>query len=76
MKAVMTQYIGKEIVLDFYEDEEDIDMLDTSKHNKFTLMDVDEKWALIHIEKPKKSVEKLIRLSSIKGFSLKECKSE
>jgi len=71
MKSILAPCVGKEIVLDFYEDEEEPDMLDTSKHNKFILIDVDDKWAFIRIETPRKTVNKLIRFSSIKGVSFK-----
>lgn len=72
MAKILAPYIGKEISLDFYEDEEDMDLLDTGKHDKAILMDIDPKWALIHIETPKTHKEKLIRISSIKGVAFKE----
>ncbi len=68
MKTILTPYVGKEVTFDFYEDEEDSDMADTSK-TKFILLDVDEKWALIRIYTKRKTVNKVIRLSSIKGAS-------
>ncbi|PXV91197.1 hypothetical protein C8E03_104205 [Lachnotalea glycerini] len=68
MKMILTPYVGKEVIFDFYEDEEDLDMVNTNK-NKFILLDVDEKWALIRIESTRKTVNKLIRISSVKGVS-------
>lgn len=72
MAKVLAPYIGKEISLDFYEDEEDMDLLGAGRHDKAILMDIDPKWALIHIETPKEQKDKLIRISSIKGVAFKE----
>lgn len=72
MAKILAPYIGKEISLDFYEDEEDMDLLGADRHDKAILMDIDPKWALIHIETPKTHKEKLIRISSIKGIAFKE----
>ncbi len=72
MAKILAPYIGKEISLDFYEDEEDMDLLGADRHDKAILMDIDPKWALIHIETPKEQKDKLIRISSIKGVAFKE----
>lgn len=72
MAKILAPYIGKEISLDFYEDEEDMDLLGADRHDKVILMDIDPKWALIHIETPKTHKDKLIRISSIKGVAFKE----
>ena len=72
MAKILAPYIGKEISLDFYEDEEDIDLLGADRHDKIILMDIDPKWSLIHIETPKTHKDKLIRISSIKGVTFKE----
>lgn len=66
---IMKQYTGKEIKLDFYEDEADADMF---FKDSAILRSVDEKWALLEIKCGKKTKQKLIRLSSIKGVSAKE----
>lgn len=72
MAKLLAPYIGKEVVFDFYEDEEDEDLLLAGKHSKVILLDVDEKWAMIHMEMPKAHKEKLIRVSSVKGVSFPE----
>lgn len=72
MTEILAPRIGKEISLDFYEDEEDMDLLFMDKHHKSILLDIDPKWALIRIETSKTHKEKLIRISSIKGVAFKE----
>lgn len=69
MIKILTPYIGKEVLLDFYEDEEDMDLLCTGKQDKIILLDIDSKWAMIRIETSKTHIDKLIRISSIKGVS-------
>ena len=81
MTQILASYIGKEVILDFYEDEEDWDLADT----KATLLDMDSKWALLQIEAKKEDkknwaslqidskkehMQKLIRISSIKGITV------
>lgn len=72
MAKILAPYIGKEVSLDFYEDEEDMDLFDVGKHDKAILLDIDSKWALMRIETPKTHKDKLIRISSIKGVAFKE----
>ena len=47
-----------------------MDLLDTGKYVKYTLVDIDARWALVRIDKSKKSINKIIRLSGIKGISV------
>lgn len=68
-KDMLEPYIGNQIGLDFYEDEEDEDMF---LENDAVLLAVDEKWALLEITTKNKKKQKLIRLSSIKGVSAKK----
>lgn len=74
MRKILAPYTGKEIHLDFYEDEEDADLelINIGGHNKIILLDMDEKWALVRIETPKNHRDKLIRISSIRGVSCGE----
>lgn len=72
MAKILAPYIGKEVSLDFYEDEGDMDLLFMDKHDKSILLDIDPKWVLMRIETPKEHKEKLIRISSIKGVAFKE----
>ena len=41
-----------------------------SKHGTNTIVDVDDEWMLVHIETPKTSKDKLIRLESIERISV------
>lgn len=68
---VLAPCIGKEVFLDFYEDE-DMDLLSVSGKNKIILLDIDPKWILVHIQTPKAQKDKLIRISSVKGVSYQE----
>ena len=72
MTKILAPYTGKRIQLDFYENEEDMDLINISKQNKIILLDMDEKWALVRIETSKNHRDKLIRISSIKGVSCGE----
>ena len=56
--------IGKKVKFDFYEDEMNIDLVSGTAE----IVDVDEKWVLVHWENKKKQADKLIRISSIKGI--------
>ena len=68
-KDMLEPYVGMEIGLDFYEDEEDGDLY---FGNDVILLAVDEKWALLEITTKNKKKQKLIRLSSLKGVSAKK----
>lgn len=72
MIKILTPYIGKEVSLDFYEEEEDMDLLCAGKQEKTILLDIDTKWAMVRKETPKKHKDKLIRISSIKGVAFQE----
>ncbi len=69
MRDMLEPYIGSQIGLDFFEDEEDSDMF---LENDVVLLAVDEKWALLEITAKNKKKQKLIRLSSLKGVSAKK----
>ncbi len=67
-KETLARYIGSPIGLDFFEDEGDGDLF---FENDALLLAVDEKWALLEINKRGQKKRKMIRLSSIKGISAK-----
>lgn len=68
-KDMLEPYIGSQIGLDFFEDEEDGDMF---LENGAVLLAVDEKWVLLEITTKNQKKQKLIRLSSLKGVSAKK----
>jgi hypothetical protein len=58
--------IGCQVRLDFYDGEGDVDI---TGDKSVTIKDVDEKWVLVRLENKKKSCDKLIRISTIKGVT-------
>ncbi len=73
LTEIIVTHIGKQIdTITFYEDEEDDDLECLGKNEKAFIEEVDEKWVLLRVEKAKKTVRKLIRISSIKGIALKK----
>lgn len=56
--------IGRKVEFDFYDEETDMDLATAAVQ----ILDVDEKWVLVHVENKKKAFDKLIRISSIKGI--------
>ena len=54
------------------EDHGDMDIINygNSKYGSITVLDSDDEWLLIHIESPKETMDKLIRLESIERISL------
>ena len=52
--------------MDFYDSEADTDIAGLKS---VTILDVDEKWVLVHGETKKKSFDKLVRISTIKGIA-------
>lgn len=68
-RDILEPYIGSQIRLSFFEDEEDEDIFE---ENNVLLVAVDEKWALLELTDHEKKRQKLIRLSSLKGISSKK----
>lgn len=66
--------LGKRIVLELAEGHEDVDivMYGNTKHGSNTILDADDEWMLVHIDTPKGSKDKLIRLGSVERISLLE----
>ena len=61
--------IGKCVKFDFYDNEEDDELcVFNTKNGSMQIIDVDEKWVYVHAENKSKTINKLIRISSIKGI--------
>lgn len=61
--------VGKCVKFDFYDNEEDYELYSFNAKNSFVqIVDVDEKWVHVHAESKNKKIDKLIRISSIKGI--------
>ncbi len=72
--AVIRDYIGKKVQINFKEECEDVDvvMYGNSRHGSNTILDADEEWILVRVESPKGTKEKLVRMSSVKSVALAE----
>lgn len=74
----MAEYIGSQVKLDFYDDEEDFDSfaVAATKGGRVTILDCDGKWVLVHLSEPDKkkqapkTQEKLLRIHSIKSITI------
>ncbi len=66
--------IGKRVVLELAEGHEDVDivMYGNTKHGSNTILDADDEWMLVHVDTPKGSKDKLIRLGSVERIGLLE----
>ena len=73
LKKIVTDLTGRDVVLQLKEDEQDADimMYGNTKHGSNIIKDVDEEWVLLTIVSAKKSVDKLIRISSIARIEAK-----
>ncbi len=66
LSASLEKRIGRQVKLDFYDGETDADLVSAKS---IKIVDVDEKWVLVHCENKKKSFDKLVRISTIKGIA-------
>ena len=66
LSASLEKRIGRQVKIDFYDSEADADIIGLKS---VTILDVDEKWVLVHCENKKKSFDKLVRISTIKGIA-------
>ena len=66
LSSSLEKRIGCQVKVDFYDGEADVDIAGAKY---VTIKDVDEKWVLVRLENKKKSCEKLIRISTIKGIT-------
>ena len=64
-------YIGKKVKIELKEDHEDSDIISygNSRYGSNTVLDVDGGWLKIHIDSPKRNMDKLIRLESIQSIT-------
>ena len=77
LHAIIREYIGKTVTLDFYDDEEDLDTVyGNIKLGSIVSSDCDDKWVLVTITKGKDTVQKLLRIDSIKGIGTVETANE
>ncbi|MDO4166538.1 MAG: hypothetical protein Q4D32_03945 [Eubacteriales bacterium] len=68
LRTHLQKRIGERVRFSFYDDEEDIDIeLYYTQSGYLEIMDVDETWVYIHGENGKRQMDKLLRISSIKG---------
>ena len=73
----MGAYIGSQVKLDFYDDEDDYDVfaVTATKGGRVTICDCDDKWVLVRLSEPDKkkqkpkTQEKLLRIHSIKSIT-------
>ncbi len=72
--AVIREYMGKKVQINFKEECEDPDVVlyGNSRHGSNTILDADEDWILVRVESPKGTKEKLVRMSSVKSVALAE----
>ena len=66
LSASLEKRIGRQVKMDFYDGEADADMVSAKT---VTIKDVDEKWVLVCCEGKKKTTDKLVRISTIKGIT-------
>lgn len=66
LSSSLEKRIGCQVKVDFYDGEADADIV---SGKTVTIKDVDEKWVLVRLENKKKTCEKLIRISTIKGIT-------
>lgn len=68
--------IGQKVNIELKEGHEDADIVSygNTRYGSNTILDADEDWLLVHIDSPKQSMDKLIRLESVKrlGMAAKE----
>ncbi len=68
LMKLLTEYIGKDIELEFCSEQYDPDIYNSS--NKCTVLAVDEEWVLIQISGKNCNKEKLFRLNQINGVKV------
>ena len=63
--------IGKPVTIEMKEDFEDADIISygNTKHGSNTILEAGDDWIKVRIDKPKGSVEKLIRMESVLSVS-------
>ena len=72
------QLIGQKVEIEMKEDHMDADIINygNTRYGANTILDADDDWLLIHIDSPKGSKDKLIRLESVKRLVLGQEKKQ
>ena len=72
LRQAARSLIGQNVKIELKEDHEDADIMSygNTRYGANTIVDVDEDWLLVHIESPKRSMDKLIRLESVQRIGL------
>ena len=72
------QLIGQKVEIEMKEDHMDADIINygNTRYGANTILDADDDWLLIHIDSPKGSKDKLIRLESVKRLGLGQEKKQ
>ena len=72
------QLIGQKVEIKMKEDHMDADIINygNTRYGANTILDADDDWLLIHIDSPKGSKDKLIRLESVKRLGLGQEKKQ
>jgi hypothetical protein len=72
LRQAARSLIGQNVKIELKEDHEDMDIMNygNTRYGANTIVDVDEDWLLVHIESPKRSMDKLIRLESVQRIGL------
>ncbi len=70
--------IGRNVEIKMKEDHMDADIINygNTRYGSNTILDADDDWLLIRIDSPKESMEKLIRLESVKRIGLGQEKKQ
>ncbi|MBQ3273400.1 MAG: hypothetical protein IJH44_09225 [Solobacterium sp.] len=70
--------IGRKVEIEMKEDHMDADIISYGNtcYGANTILDADDDWLLIHIDSPKESKDKLIRLESVKRIGLGQEKKQ
>ena len=70
--------IGRKVEIEMKEDHMDADIISygNTRYGANTILDADDDWLLIHIDSPKESKDKLIRLESVKRIGLGQEKKQ
>ena len=77
LSGKIAEYIGSQVKLDFYDDEDDDDVfaVAATKGGRVTICDCDDRWVLVRLSEPDKkkqepkTQEKLLRIHSIKSIT-------
>ena len=72
LRQAARSLIGQNVKIELKEDHGDADIINygNTRYGANTIVDVDEDWLLVHIESPKRSMDKLIRLESVQRIEV------